>query len=106
MWVFILILIIYRCADGFEESVPATALCVAVPSKDGDGADGDGADGEGADGAAVCAGERLCVYLFLIYAYIFTFWEKKRKNEYIYIIYILLKTKKILFFIFNKKIVE
>ena len=84
MCVFILIIIIYRCADGFEESAPAVAVCAEV-SLDGDEADGeaDEADGEAdeADEGSTKAGEkRLCVYLFLIFAYTLIFWAMKRKN--------------------------
>ena len=69
LWVFILNIIIYRCAAGFEEYVPAVANCATV-------------DGKSADEGSAKAGEkRLCVYLFLIFAYTLIFWAMKRKNE-------------------------
>ena len=64
MCVFILKIIIYRCADGFELSVPAVAVCAEVSS---DGGTGDG--GSADEGCAKAGEKRLCVYLFLIYAY-------------------------------------
>ena len=78
MCVFILNIIIYRCADGFEESVPAVAVCAEVSSDGGtgDGGSADGGTGDGGSADEVCAkaGEkRLCVYLFLIHAYTLIF---------------------------------
>ena len=78
-----MIIIIYRCADGFEESVPAVAVCAEVSSDggtgdggtgDGGSADGGTGDGGSADEGCAKAGEkRLCVYLFLIHAYTLIF---------------------------------
>ena len=85
MCVFILNIIIYRCAAGFEESVPATAACVASSEEEEDGeADGEAdgeSDGEADEGSDKAGEKRLCVYLFLIFACTLIFWAMKRKNE-------------------------
>jgi hypothetical protein len=66
--VFILDIIIYRCAAGFKESVPAKAACVASSEEEEDGeADGE-SDGEADEGSDKAGEKRLCVYLFLIFA--------------------------------------
>ena len=86
-----MIIIIYRCAAGFEEATTPVAVCAEVSSDggtgDGESADGESADEESADegsadkGCAKAGERRLCVYLFLIYAYTLIFWAMKRKNE-------------------------
>ena len=80
MFVFILNLIIYRCMEGYAEAATDLAVCVVAPAEEKDGEDGE--DGEDAEEDGNTTGERrLCVYLFLIYAYVLMFWAMKRKNE-------------------------
>ena len=120
MCVFILIIIKFRCAEGFIEAVPVAAKCIAGTadggsadggtadggSADGGTSDGGSADGESedggsakAEGSAKAGEKRLCVYLFLIYAYILIFWAMKRKMKFniYYIYFINLNKKKFIF---------
>ena len=88
-----MIIIIYRCAAGFEESVPNVAACAEVSSDEeadessdeeadesSDGEADESSDGEADEGSAKAGEKRLCMYLFLIFAYTLIFWAMKRKN--------------------------